>query len=822
MGKNPYELSPAQAYRQCDLSALSIESSDQLESCEEFVGQDRAISAINFGLGVSHCGYNIFLSGPPGVGKSSSIKRILNEVAGTKTTPGDWCYVYNFLDPNAPKALSLPTGHGKVFKKDMGDLVETLQREIPKAFESKDYEQEQQRLQSEAQTSKTELFDKLQKTATEKEFQLQFSPTGVVTLPLHKGKPLTQEEYSKLTDEEKAGINKRKDEMEEQVAAAYKIARKVDREVAAKVKELERRVALFAVSDLLDNIREKYNQYPEIIDYLHHVQRHILENIDKFRHDKDQAPPPGAPPMPFVQPVEPPSFTEYKVNVFIDNSNTEGAPVVFETHPIYSNLFGTIERVARFGMFTTDFTLIRPGSLPKANGGYLVVEALDILKAPFVWDSLKKTLENQELGVEDVFQQYGFTSTVGLRPEPIKVDIKVIMIGNPSIYHLLYTYDEDFRKLFKVKADYDTVVERTPETENKYACLLKHMSELHNLKPLTRSGLEAVIEHSSRMAADQGKLSVMHGSISKLMHEAHYLASSDGNADYISREHVARAIEQKIFRSNMIEEKLQELIQQGSILIDSDGRAVGQINGVAVYDLGDYAFGKPARITCETYMGMEGLVNIERRAKMSGSIHDKGVLILGGYLGAQYAGDKPLSVSATLAFEQSYSMIEGDSASAAELIALLSSLSGLEIRQDIAITGSVDQKGNIQPIGGVNEKTEGFFKCCEARGLSGKHGMVIPHQNVRNLMLSSTVRESIEKGKFHIYPVTSIDDVIEIMMDKPAGKRGKSGKFPRGTVHYLVDKRLGKLTEGFKKLTKGAEGQSEKKAAANNGEENEE
>ncbi len=816
MSTKPVALTADQVHKPYDLSFLNIETTEEIEPCQECVGQERALSAISLALGVNQTGYNLYLCGPRGVGKTSTIKAILEQISKTKPTPPDWCYVHNFLDPNSPKAISLATGQGKVFKRDMEQLVETLQREIPKAFEGKEYEEEKQKLINQAQKEKAELFESLQQRAAEKQIQLQFSPTGVITVPLYQGKPLTQEEYMRLSDEEKEDIKKRKEELDEDVNEVFKKARQIDRETADKLKELEKKVALFAVSDLLDGLREKYNPYPDVIDYLHHVQRHILEHIDMFRGEKTQAPQA----LPFAPPPQTPSFTEFKVNVVVDNSRTEGAPVVFETHPIYSNLFGTIEREVRFGVLTTDFTMIRAGSLAKANGGYLVVEALDVLKAPFVWDSLKKALENSEVSIEDVFQQYGYPGSIGLRPEPIKLDVKVILIGNPFIYNMLYAFDEDFGKLFKVKADFDSVVARNEEQITKYVSFVKFMCDRNNIRPLHRSALEALLEHASRLAGDQEKISVRHGVLSKIVVEADYLASLDGNSECITRGHIERAVEDKIYRSNMIEEKIQEMIKENTIIVDTDGQKVGQINGVAVLDLGDYAFGKPTRITCDTFMGTEGVVSIERRAKLSGNIHDKGVLILSGYLGEQYATDKPLSLSATIAFEQSYSMVEGDSASAAELIALLSSLSGVPIRQDLAITGSVDQKGNIQPIGGVNEKIEGFYRTCKVKGLTGTQGIVIPKRNVRNLMLNKELIEAVREGKFHIYPVAHIDEAIEIMTGRESGKRREDGSFPEGTVHYLANKKLTEFMESLRQLSRngggprrggGEEGEEEEK-----------
>lgn len=803
--KNVRELLPDEVYRFCDLSHLGFKTTEEIGPCQEFIGQERAVKAIKFGLGMEHRGYNLYLAGPLGVGKTSAIKTILSAIAKTKPTPPDWCYVYNFNNPNEPKAISFPTGLGKVFKKDMEDLLEMLKINTPKAFENKEYEEEKQRVMNESQRQKGLLFDELQKKAAEEGMQIQFTPTGIISIPLLNGKPISQEDYNKLEEVDKEDIRKRKEKIDAEVAEVFKKIRKLEKEAMDKVKELEKKVALFVVRDLLEGLREKYNTYPSVIDYLDMLQKHILEDIDRFLQDKG---PEGGQAMPFMPPQQKPTFTEYEVNVFIDNSNSEGAPVIFETHPTYTNLFGSIEREVRFGVLVTDFTMIRPGSIAKANGGYLVVEAIDIFKYPFVWDSLKKVIENEELRIEDIYQQYGLMSAVGIRPEPIKLNIKVIITGNSYIYQVLYAYDEDFRKLFKVKADFDSVVDRTDEILPKYACFIKSICDKDDLKQFDRSGVEALIEYCSRMVDDQNKLSVQFGAIAKIIREADYWAGVENNSNYVEREHVERAIEEKSYRSNMIEEKIQEAIENGIILVDTGGAVVGQVNGLAVYNFGDYAFGKPSRITCETFMGMEGVVNIERKARLSGNIHDKGVLILSGYIGAKYAQNKPLSLSATLGFEQSYQMIDGDSASAAELNALISSLSGVPIKQGFAITGSVNQKGQIQPIGGVNEKIEGFYHVCKAKGLTGEQGVIIPHQNVQHLMLKSEIVEAIKAGKFHIYPVETVDQTIEALTGREAGERGPKGEFKKGTVNYLVNKRLKQYTEELTKLAKQKSGKT--------------
>lgn len=798
--KSIKELSNNEVYRFCDLNQFGFKTTEGLSGCEDFIGQERAVNAIYFGLGMEYRGYNLYLSGPPGVGKTSVIKAILAKIAKDKPTPPDWCYVYNFQDSYIPKAISFPTaGMGKVFKKYMEDLVEGLKTDIPKAFESKEYEEEKQRITNGSQKQKGILFDELQKKAGELEMQMQFTPTGIVTIPLFHGRAITQDEYSLLDEVHKEDIRKRKERIDEEVSEVFKKIKSLEKESTERVKELEKKIALFVVRDLLDSVREKYKTFTSVIDYLDMVQKHILENIDNLRPDKGME---GGIGLPFKLSQQKPTFTEYEVNVLIDNSNVEGAPVVFEPHPTYTNMFGSMGREARFGVLVTDFTMIHAGSLAKANGGYLVVEALDVLRYPFVWDSLKKVLENQELRIEDVYQQYGLVSTVGLRPEPIKLNVKVIMEGSLFLYHLLYAYDEDFMKLFKVKADFDSVVERTDDMLLQYACFIKSMCDKEHLKEFDRSGLETVIEYSSRLAGDQNKLSVQFGAISKIISEANYWASLDTDGNYVTRKHVEKAIEERIFRSNMIEEKIQEMIEKNMILIDTQGEVIGQINGLAVYNLGDYAFGRPSRITCETFMGLEGVVNIERKANLSGNIHNKGVLILSGYIGAKYAQNKPLSLSASLCFEQSYEMVEGDSASAAELIALISSLSGVPIKQGFAITGSVNQKGQIQPIGGVNEKIEGFYHVCKAKGLNGEQSVIIPHQNVRNLMLKKEVVEAIREGKFHVYPVETINQAIELLTGMEAGERVSDGKFKKGTVNYLVDKRLREFTEEFKKLSK--------------------
>ncbi len=783
-------LSAEEVYRACDPNAFDFETTEHLPPPEGFIGQKRAVSAIHFGLRMRSHGYNLFLTGPPGTGKTSLMHAMLEDIARDRPVPGDICLVQNFRDPDRPRALYLPAGMGRQLKRDMEGLVEQLKREIPRALESKEYQEQQAGIMREYQRQSAALFEELERRASREGIQLRVTPAGIMTVLIHNGKPLTQEEYEALDETTKEQVRQKMEQFNEQVAELLDRVRTMEREAREKTEELERWTLLFVVKRLIDGLRLKYANYPEILDYLEEVQENVLQEREKFR------------PRPPVEPHglrldERASFVEYQVNVLVDNSATRGAPIVFEPNPTYTNMFGTIEREVRLGALVTDFTKVKAGSLLRANGGFLVVEAMDVLRYPFVWDALKRALETGEVRIEDVATHYGLVSATGLRPEPIKVDVKVALIGSPLLHYLLYIYDEDFRKLFKVKADFDTQMDRTPENLAQYAYFLKSCCDREGLRHLDRNAVAAIIEYSSRLAEDQTKLSTRFGEISDIVREANYWAEQEGSF-YIERAHVERAIEEKIFRSNRIEERVLEMIARGDILVDVQGAVVGQINGLAVIHLGDYAFGKPSRITCQTFMGREGVINIERRARLSGSIHDKGVFILSGYLGARYAQDKPLSLAASLGFEQSYELVEGDSASAAELLALLSSLAGVPLKQNLAITGSINQKGQIQPIGGVNEKIEGFFYVCKAKGLTGDQGVVIPHQNVKNLMLRKEVVEAVREGKFHIYAIQTVDEALELFTGLPAGERDEDGQFPEGTVNYLVDKRLRELAREAK------------------------
>ena len=800
--KRHKSLKHTEVYKKIDLRKYKFRSTSELGICKDRIGQQRAIDSIMFGLSIKKQGYNLFLSGGPGLGKKTLIESVLKKMAAKEKVPNDWCYVYNFDNPKEPKAISIPPGKGKEFKADMEDFVNLLRVDIPKAFESKEFEEEKNKLADKYNTLKEKYFKGLREFGSKNSIQVQFTPTGIATVPIVNEKPAQQQQFDQLDEKTKSELMEKKKTVDNQVAVTLQNVRKIDKEYTDSLKKLQNQVAAFTVEGQIETLIEKYSDLESIIKQLNDIKNDIVTNIDKFLPQKNSGP--NLPFMP-AQPNQPDfkrPLTEYQVNVYTDNSATKGAPVIMESQPHYLNLFGTIERELVMGAMVTNFTLIQEGSISKANGGYLVVEALDVIKFPFVWDTLKKVLENGEHRVEDMYQQYGYTSGVGLKPQPVDIDIKVIFIGPGQIYHLLYNYDPDFKKLFKIKADFDSTVEAEDNSVLEYACTIKTICENEKIRDLDKSGVARIMEFSTRIAGDQEKLSVHFGKISQTLIEADHWAGSAGSK-LIKREHIEKALQKKILRSNMVEEKIQEMITRGTFMIDTDGAVVGQINGLAVYNMGDYAFGKPSRITCETFMGNEGIVNIDRRVKLSGNIHDKGVMILSGYLGRKFAQNKPLSLSASIVFEQSYEMIDGDSASAAELITLLSSLADIPIKQTFAITGSVNQKGMIQPIGGVNEKIEGFYDICVAAGkLNGEQGVVIPHQNVKNLMLKKEIVEAVKNKKFHVYPIKTIDDGIEILTGMTAGKRGANGKFKKGTFNELVDSKLRELAINQKQFGK--------------------
>ena len=782
---------------------------------EDFIGQDRAIRAIEFGLGVNKPGFNIFVTGLTGTGKTSIIKAFLKKVTSLTAapadapTPEDWCYVYNFDDPDRPLALKLRRGVGKALKSDMEQLIQNLQRDAKKLFESDEFAHQRQGLIEQLQKKQQEMMEGLMAQAGQAGFALRMTPSGIVLLPTKDGKPMPEADYLALSPTEKKQLEERRSVIEKQVEDALRDGKKLEREIAAKLETVETEAADYLVRNPLTELKQKYQDYPRVLAYLDGVREHILKNLQRFKGEA--AAPAG--PMGAMAYGEPPGdpFLPYRVNVFVDNGDIQGAPIIVETNPTYHNLFGVIEKKPIMGGYTTDFTLIKAGSISKANGGYLVLYDREVLANSGCWEALQRVIKNRELRIEEPGTFFGFVPPQGLRPEPIPTDTKVIMIGDPSLYRMLATGDPDFRETFKVKADFNFEVDRTQENITAFACFISDYCKREKIRHFDAEGVARVIEQCARQVEDQNKLSTRFSDMVDLLIESDYWAGKE-NAELVSGKHVERALVEKIFRLNLIEKRLQELIAEGTVLVDVTGAAVGQVNGLAVYQMGDFSFGKPSRITAKTFMGRGGIVNIERESKMSGRSHDKGVLILGGYLGGKYAQQSPLSLSSTICFEQSYDGVDGDSASSTELYAILSSLAEMPIQQGIAVTGSVNQNGEVQAIGGVNFKIEGHFDVCRLKGLTGEQGAMIPQANVHNLMLRADVVEAVKAGKFHIYSVSSIDEGIEVLTGVAAGARQADGSYPDGTINDRVQKKLQLFTELQKKLTAG----DQEPAAANN------
>ncbi|MBS7656738.1 AAA family ATPase [Candidatus Bathyarchaeota archaeon] len=772
---------------------MACDTTEDLSPLEEIIGQDRAVRALRFGIDIAERGFNIFVAGVPGTGKTTAVKDFLEEVAKTKPVPTDWCYVHNFQNPYEPNAISLPPGMAKIFQKDMANFIQEVRKNLPKVFESDEYARKREITIGAIEKEREQLFAELNMKAQAEGFILQSSPIGLLTIPVVKGRPLNEKDFLSLSPEVRAEIQKKRDVLEAELRSAMRQLRGLARKTDEAIRKMDQEVALYTIEFAMSELKEKYKNHKEIVDYLIAVQNDILENLEQFVSEpKTQA----QQPFPWVEELP---FRKYEVKVVVDNSSLRGAPVVLEQNPTYQNLFGRIEKEARLGVLSTDFTMIHGGSLHAANGGYLVLPAGETLGNMFTWDSLKRALMNREIMIEEAGERLGFITTKGLKPEPIPLNVKVILIGSPLVYELLVRYDPQFKELFKVKADFDTVMDRTEENMRKYAAFICTFCKKEKLKHLDASAVSKIIAYGSRLAEDQAKLSTRFAEVADIIREANFYAVQEGS-NYITASHVKKAIEEKIYRSNLIQEKIKEMIKRGVLLIDTEGSVVGQVNGLSVTGFGDFSFGMPSRLTASIGIGREGVVDIEREAKLGGPIHTKGVLILSGYLSNKYAQDKPLTLSARLVFEQSYSGVEGDSASSAELYALLSALSGIPIKQSIAVTGSVNQKGEVQAIGGVNEKIEGFYEVCKAKGLTGKQGVMIPESNVQNLMLKEEIVEAVKAGKFHIYSVKTIDEGIEVLTGVKAGNRKSDGTFEENTVNSKVDKRLREMAEKLKEF----------------------
>ena len=790
------ELSAEKAYKACGSDNIGCDSSQELTALETIVGQDRAIRAMQFGLGIKEKGFNIYVSGMPGTGRTTAVRRYLEEVAVSKPVPNDWCYVNNFQDPYRPHALCLPAGRAVELQKGMENLTKVVFQDVRNTFENEEYAKQKDETLNKFQQHKQEILEAVNQMALEAGFMLQPTPMGVMTVPTRNGKPLSEEEFLKLSQKDKEALTQKQQKVESTLETSIRQAKNLDKDARDALDKLDREVATYTLRNWMEDMKEKFQNLPEVMEFLEGVQADLLDKVALFKTGDQEE----TPASPFDTAPKGLPLKKYAVNILVDNSRQKGAPVVVETNPTHDNLFGRIEQEARFGTLVTDFTLVRGGALHRANGGYLVLPVEDILRSPFAWEDLTHALENSRISIEDAGEKFGFSSK-SLKPEPVPLNIKVILIGRPDIFQLLLGYETHFQELFKVKAEFDTSMARNQEHTREYAGFASMLCNAENLKHLDNSGLSRLVEHGSRLAEDQEKLSTRFGEISDLIREASYYAGLDGS-ELITAHHIRKAIEERYYRSNLIQERLQEMIERGVIKIDIQGKKVGQINGLSVLGLGDFSFGQPNRITVSLSLGREGVVNIEREAKLSGPIHTKGVLILSGFLASRYAQDKPLSLSARLVFEQSYGGIEGDSASSTELYAILSALSGLPVNQALAVTGSVNQNGEVQAIGGVNEKIEGYFEICTALGLTGEQGVVLPESNIANLMLKESVVEAIRLGKFHLWPVRTIDEGIEVLTGVKAGERMPDGSFEPESVNARVDGRLRKMADTLQRFGK--------------------
>ena len=790
---NQLPVPPEALYRRCDIARFQFRNTAELGDLSEYFGQDRALEAVRFGVGIRRQGFNLFLLGPAGTGKYALANDFLAKKAATETTPDDWCYINNFDGPEKPRTLRLPPGRGVLLREDVMRLLENLKSAIPSAFETENYRARKNAIEQEVKEHEEKAFEELQQEANQKNITVIRTPTGFVLAPTRNNEVINPEEFEKLPESEHQKIESSITELQEKLHSALHQIPKFEQEGREKIRALNTEVAIFAVEHLIDEPRKKFADLPQIVNFLNAVQKDIIENVNEFL-----APPenPLAAMMGIPVPLgskDSSLLRRYQVNVLVDHSENHGASVVYEDHPTYQNLMGQVEYMAHLGALSTDFNLIRPGALHRANGGYLILDAYKMLMQPYAWDALKRSLLSSQIRIESLGQMLSLVSTVSLEPEPIPLDVKVVLVGERLLYYLLCSFDSEFSELFKVAADFEEHMDRGPDTDLSYAQLIGAIARREGLLPFDRGAVGRVIEHSSRMAGDSQKVLTHRRTLADLLREADYWAREAAQLT-VRAEDIQHAIDSQIRRADRMRERFLEEVLRGTLLIDTQGEKIGQVNGLSVIELAQFAFGHATRITARVRMGKGEVIDIEREVELSGPIHSKGVLILSGFLGARYAADQPLSLSASLVFEQSYGAVEGDSASSAELYALLSALAGLPIKQTLAVTGSVNQHGQVQAIGGVNEKIEGFFDLCKARNLDGQ-GVIIPASNVRHLMLRHDVVDAVQAGKFKIYSVESIDQGIEILTGEPAGERDSSGKFPADSVNQRVEARLIEFAE---------------------------
>ncbi len=789
--KNKNELSFKDLKMSCESKIFNFETTQEVKDITTGIGQERGIKALEFGLQVDVKGYNLYLEGPSGVGKTMYTKNYLNTISKKQKTPSDWCYVYNFDNPNEPVAISLPAGQGKVFKNAMDGFILEVKKDIKKTFNADDFEKEKALIKKEFEEKRANILDKLNENASKYNFQVKSSQNGIYMMPVVDGKAIDEEEFDKLEDVVKQEYETKSVIVQEQVMKAIEQIKIVERQSDKKISEWQSNIALLTINVHINYLKSQFKRNKKITKFLNDVKQDVLKNVSYFlEEDKEKEKQQQANPATRKQD---PSLN-YRVNLFVDNSNREGAPVIMDSNYSYHNIFGSLEYENYYGALKTDHTMLKPGLLQQANGGYIIFQAKDLLQNNMCYEALKKALRVKELSIENTADQRSSMVMVSLKPEPIPLDLKVILIGNSSIYQTLLAMDSDFKKLFKIKVEFEDDAPFNKENANKLASIIHGFCEAEELPHLDKSAMAKLIEYSSKLAGSHKKLSTRFDNLIQVAGEAATWAKIS-KSKVVTGELIDKALSERIERIKKFDSKYMEMIKDNSILIDTEGFDVGTLNGLTVMTIGDYSFGKPAKITVNTYTGKTGIVNIEREVELSGSSHSKGVLILTGYLGEMFAQDIPLSLTASICFEQLYNGVDGDSASSTELYGLLSSLSEIPINQSIAVTGSVNQKGQIQPIGGVNEKIEGYFQICKMRGLNGKHGVMIPVQNVDNLQLSDEIVEAVKNNLFHVYAISTIEEGIEVLTGVPAGKKDKSGHFPAGTVNYLVYEKLKKYAK---------------------------
>ena len=787
--------------RVCDPDSLGFETTSDVRPLQGTIAQDRAMSALELGLGIDADGFNIFVSGAPGSGRNAALQGHLERIAGDKPNPPDWGYLYNFQDATQPVPVVLPCGAMRVFARDMNELIEACRTEIPAAFESDDYGNRIQQVMEEIQREQHSIRQRMEGEARARGFTISFTQVGINPVPMHsEGRPLTQEEFGQLPREARDEIQSRADALQNMIRQAAPEFRRLNKEAAKRSRDVDVELVRFTLKPIIDELQAKYAGYRELVDYLDEVEADMVSNIQAFKPAGDGESRQLSDRGDNLGDV---FFTRYRVNDIVDNTLCDGAPIVFEHNPTYYNLFGRIDYRARMGAMATDHMMIKSGAIHQANGGYLVLQANDLLANPMSWDTLKRTLRSGEIHIENIGEQNSAFPTSSMRPQPIPLSAKIVLVGSPPVLRLLRSTDPDFRRYFKVTAEFDTVMERTSENVEKYAAFVSGQVSEKSLRPFDKTAVAAIVDYSSRLTQDQEKLTTRFMGISDIMSEADYWAGRS-KCDGVTSKHVRKAIDERRYHASVVEDRVLESIERDTVHISTEGCAVGQVNGLAVYFRADHNFGRPSRITARVSVGRGQVVNVERDTRMSGRIHNKGFMILRGYLNGKYGEQRPLSMSASVTFEQTYGNVDGDSASSTELYALLSALSEVPIRQGIAVTGSVNQTGEVQSIGGATHKIEGFFDVCKAKGLTGEQGVVIPRDNVRNLMLRSEVVEAVQDGVFHIYAVSKIDEGIEVLTGTEAGEKGKNGKYPEGTIHFLVERRLEEMSRSARSASRPA------------------